>query len=383
MSRTEKVGIACGCRKLNYGSLLQSYALCSAIKKLDYDCEFVWMKGNLFKHYNIRPGKIAGVFMNAIKHPSIAPKVFKSVRRVSSKKSSYAISEKCRFLFERFVEKYLPVRMYSWHDLKKAERKYRKFVCGSDQIWNSYEYYLDPMYFLRFTKQSKRIAYAPSFGVNSVSYYNRNRLKKYLSEMGCISVREESGRDICRELLHKEVPIVLDPTFLLSAEEWKAALGLRSREEKYCLAYFLNSPSERARELIWQIRETIAIKAVPIAYDCFLENEYTDAGPEEFLELLMNAQYVITDSFHGTILSINFKKQFLCFERQYASQSNGQSSRITDILGRLGLLGRYNVEKANMLDTLLSEIDYESVGHQLEMLKEKSEGFLKEALASE
>ena len=269
----QKVGIACGCRKLNYGSILQSYALCESIKQIGYSCEFIWIKGNLFKHYNIRLGKIAGVFWNGFKHPSIIPKVIRSIRRVSSKRSSYSISSENKDLFEEFNREYIYVNHFSWKELKDAEKYYRKFVCGSDQIWNSYEYYLDPMYFLRFTSPTKRVAYAPSFGTNTVSYYNKKVLKKYISEFSHLSVREESGKEICRKLTSKEVPVVADPTFLMNKDMWINKFNLNTTQEEFCLCYFLSYPVNDAVNLIKEVSNHCSIKAIPVEFDCYNENE--------------------------------------------------------------------------------------------------------------
>ena len=380
MKNAGKVGIACGCRKLNYGSILQSYALCEKIKSLGYECEFVWLKGNLFKHYNIRIGKILGVSFNSLKHPSIIPRVFRSIRRVTSKTSSYSMPSENRGKFEEFNRDNIHVKHYTWEELKKtAQQKYCKFVCGSDQIWNSYEYYLDPMYFLRFTSIDKRIAYAPSFGTDTVSYYNRGIIQKYISEFNSLSVREESGRTICKDLIGKDVPVVADPTFLLDKGEWQKRLDLQIRDDEYCLVYFLNYPNEDALDLIKRIRSEIPVRALPLNFDCYDKSEIVNAGPREFLELLMNAKYVITDSFHGTILSINFEKQFVCFERQYASIVK-QSSRITDVLKRFHLGNRYNISKDDALQVLKSEVPYSELFDEISMFRRLSCEYLTESL---
>ena len=387
MNKTEKrmkIGIACGCRKLNYGSILQSYALCEAVKKNGYDCHFIWIRGNLFKHYNIRIGKILGVVNNTLIHPSIFPRVIKSVKGLASKKTPYAMSNESKRMFEQFKKDNLEIKHFSWNELKKKDANYAKFICGSDQIWNSYEYYLDPMYFLRFTTKDKRIAYAPSFGTDSISYYNKATLKNYLSGFEMLSVRESSGKNICKELTGKDVHVVLDPTLLLTKEEWIDLQNLTytNSNEEYCLVYFLSYPSQSAVHLIKQLRISgIKLKAIPINYDCYNEKELINAGPREFLELLLNAKYVITDSFHGTIFSVNFQKKFICFERQYASKVK-QSTRITDILNKLHLSGRYNVESPKMMDVLVSDIDYKNVGNELKKLRSESKDYLINSLSS-
>lgn len=379
-----KIGISCGCRKLNYGSILQSYALYKVIEDIGYDCEFVWIKGNFLKHYNIRWSKICGIFSNTLKHPSIFPIILKSIYEIFVKKSSYSLSKQSIYLFERFLKKNIFIRYYTWNSLKKYAGTYSKFVCGSDQIWNSYEYYMDPMYFLRFAPINKRVAYAPSFGADTVSYYNRKILKKYLLGFNTISVREKSGSKICRELIKRDVPVVMDPTLLLTEEMWMHYLNLQKKEQNYCLVYFLNNPSLSALELIKLIRERMTIKVLPIKYNFCEKGEFEDAGPSEFLQLLLNAKYVVTDSFHGTIFAINFHKQFVCFERQYTSKEK-QSSRITDILLRFDLSERYRLSSEEVFssqtwDILRKKIDYNAIENKISAFRDESYHFLKTSL---
>jgi hypothetical protein len=298
---------------------------------------------------------------------------------VFGKKSHYSISYESRKLFEQFV-KQMDICLYKRSQLNSEEKKYYKFVCGSDQIWNSYEYFLDPMYFLRFTSKEKRVAYAPSFGTSNVSYYNRNTINKYISEFEHISVREESGKQICKNLINKDIPVVLDPTLLISAEQWKTVLSLSGTDDEYCFAYFLNQPSPSAVYTINEMRKKMRIIALPINYDCFKKDELAEAGPKEFLFYLMNAKYVLTDSFHGTIFSINFKKQFLTFDRQHSTKTT-QSTRITNILNRLMLANRFvKSEQENVVTTLLEVISYDSVDLKLISLRKDSKSYLEDAL---
>lgn len=372
----KKIGIACGCRRLNYGSILQSYALCETVKKMGYDCKFVWIKGNLFKHTNIRIEKIIGLIKQCFCYPSLIPKVFKGIMKFLFNKNAYNLPEQSKKAFESFIQSNISISNYSHNELKKVEKRYFKFLCGSDQIWNSFEYFMDPMYFLRFTNHSKRIAYAPSFGTDKVSYYNRNNIKKYLSEFDYISVREKSGQKICKHLISRDVPVVLDPTLLISKEEWISLQNLKTKEEEYCLVYFLSYPCKEAIELIKSL--SIPIKYLPVKYDCFDKCE--NAGPKEFLELLLGAKYVITDSFHGTIFSINFEKQFLTFDRNYNTE-NSQSSRIRDILNVFSLQERFNPNKEKTAEILKKQVDYEKVRCTLEKCRKESIEFLANSIS--
>lgn len=375
------VGISCGCRKLNYGSILQSYALHEAIELLGRPCDFVWIRGNLLKHSNIRPAKILGTMGLCLRHPSMASKVMASIRRLNSGGSAYALPQASREMFESFGSEQLDVNAYGHLGLRRASRTYAKFVVGSDQIWNSWDYWLDPMYFLRFCPRDKRVAYAPSFGTDTVSPYNKNKLRRYIKGFNHVSLREESGREICLELTGKSFPVVLDPTLLLTKQEWIRSLDLQAREGEYCLAYFLGPPSDDAVTLIERLRQDMAITALPVARPCFEESELASAGPKEFLELLMGAKYVVTDSFHGSMLSTLFHKSFLCFGRDYGL-GNSQETRITDALARFGLNDRYSTSGGEGLKLLKAGIDWNTVDAKLSELRKDSLGYLSDALSS-
>lgn len=233
------------------------------------------------------------------------------------------------------------------------------------------------MYFLRFTSRPKRVAYAPSFGTDKVAYYNEKTLKKYLSGFDHISVREESGKDICKMLIGRDVPVVLDPTLLLDKSSWIRLQGLKHiQQEDYCLAYFLKEPSTPAVELINGL--DMPVKVLPVAHVQIGQLGF--AGPREFLELVLNAKYVLTDSFHGTIFSINFEKQFLCFDHSNASE-NEEATRMTSILGKLGLEERFAPDRAVMKAILQKQIDYAEVKEKLEQQRRQSLAYLSQSLA--
>lgn len=373
------IGIACGCRKLNYGSILQSFALCTMIQKMGYQCEFIWVNNNTFKYYNIRPQKVLGVFRNVLLHPSLLPRVVRSVISIITKQSSTEFTIKSKEKFAEFKKDYLNINLYSYKDLKNDENKYKCFVCGSDQIWNSYEYYMDPMYFLRFTNINKRVAYAPSFGENDVSYYNKKIIQKYISEFKSLSVREKSGSDICKRLIDKDVDVVLDPTLLLTSKEWESVLNINDVEDEYCFVYFLSTPTDVALKAINEIRKRYKIKTVPYMFECYESDERVDAGPKEFIELIKNAKLILTDSFHGTIFSINFNKQFIAFDRNY-NQGSNQSCRVTDIFDALQLRERFVTNENELSAVFDKKIEYVDVNQRLDDLREKSKKYLEDSL---
>lgn len=210
----------------------------------------------------------------------------------------------------------------------KLTRKYRnysalkisppiadKYVCGSDQIWN-------PMitmgvskgYFLRFVSdKNNRIAYAPSFGTDKIRPVFIHAMKKYLDEMGYLSVREKSGQNLIGQLTDKKSEQLIDPTFLLEKQEWEK-LGNNPRSgEEYILLYIMQRDLE-VYEYARKIKEQMGIKLIEISrygYNPgFVDECLIDVGPAEFLGLFRDAKYICTNSYHGLAYSIIFEKDF-------------------------------------------------------------------------
>lgn len=372
-----KVGLITSYKELNCGAELQAFALVQAIKECGYDCEIVWLKSSRSKYNDLRWMKLFGTVSKMMLHPSI----IRSTLKAYGKAYSSEIDDVSKALFDKFKETYLPVRLYSYHELKHEEREYYKFVCGSDQIWNSYALYVDPMYYLRFTPKRKRIAYAPSLGKSSIPSYNKNKIKKYVNEMRSISVREETGAKLLRELIGRKIHVCLDPSFLLTCNEWDRLLSLDLLEKpnkKFCFAYFLGTPSREAIDKLRELSREYEIFYSPYKYEELSQYHYCSCGPREFLSLIESAQVILTDSFHGTAFSINFNKDFFTFPRDYSGNQN-QSSRIVDLLAMFGLNDRY-VTAGNQN---LSPIDYNNTNLILDRLRSKSKFFLQKCLDNE
>ena len=254
-------------------------------------------------------------------------------------------------------------------------------VCGSDQIWSAAGANVEPLYYLRFVPDGKRVAYAPSFGTSHVPDYNKRIIKKYLSDFSRISVREPHGVQILESLTGRTAPVVLDPTFLLRWEQWKT-----KRSEPYLLLYFLNEPSEAVVKAIVriQVQEKCRIYALPYRFDGYKgikDIEYIPAGPKDFVNLIRNAKCVFTDSFHGTAFSINLSVPFWTFARNYGSGVAEQSSRITAILDRLTLSQQY-VTTDQLKKLSIPQIDFDTANSILTEQRKHSQRFLRESLES-
>ena len=219
---------------------------------------------------------------------------------------------------------------------------YDIYVTGSDQTWSPKIGLRDSL-FLGFAPEGKvRAAYAPSIGVTSLNYeqceYIGERLKKYQY----VSCREKYGSNILSSLTKFDVVTVLDPTLMIDAKEWREISVKPSIQDKYILCYFIGDRKYyRTFAQNFSMQTGLPLVIIPVSYVDYSSNNNLEwkAGPREFLGLIDNAEYVLTDSFHGTLFSINFNKTFFSFVKHKGLNSM-DNMRIVDILERLSLQDR-------------------------------------------
>ena len=365
----------------NYGSVLQCYALCKAVSDLGYGSEIVWEKGNVSKNFDFRPMKILSSLFKLLTHPKLLSSTMTNVNDMNSRK----ISEGTVALFDQFVRDEIAQKIFPHRKLVKTAKgeEYTKFICGSDQIWCSTTLYVDPLMYLRFAPKNKRIAYAPSIGRDFIPSYNKRRMKKYISDIPCLSVREKEGQRLIKELTGLEAEIVLDPTLLRKKSDWDALKVEPNRENKYVLCYFLDIPSKETQEQILRFVkekdvEIIALgNGLPICEEGGVKVTYPDCGPKEFIGYVEKAAYTITDSYHGMLFSILYKKQFWSVERAY--QQYDQSSRQKTVLDTFGLNGRYLAQGAE-IPLEGEDIEYVKIDEILARERARSMDFLKQSI---
>lgn len=381
-----KIGISTVYTGFNYGSSLQAYASKVYLSNMGYEVNLLSHKDGIVKGRDIRINKIMVMFLRTFWRPNLFKKTFLTYK--SSLKKEINIETKNEFL--KFYNLKLKPSKYSWKELKyyANQKDTLACICGSDQIWNATNIYIDPIFYLRFAPKHKRIAYAPSFGKGVVPDYNKNTISKYIEDIPYISVREEQGTKIVKELINREVISVIDPTLLLNKEEWINEIDSSiEKPEKYILVYFLDKPSDRALTYIKELQKKSILPLIVISYnyqelESFNNLEYKNAGPEQFLDLVNNAAFVCTDSFHGMIFSTNFNTPFYIFQRDYGTATD-QSSRIISICNRLGLQERFVSEidkpKQEELEEVNLTMDFTKANKLLEIEREKSKHYLQQA----
>lgn len=368
----------------NYGSVLQCYALCKSISDMGYDSEIIWVTGNVSKNFDFRPVKIISSLFKLITHPSLWKSTFKTVKEVNA----IVISEEIMEKYDEFVSQEITQTLYSQKELREKAKsdEYYKFVCGSDQIWCSTTLYVDPLMYLQFAPKEKRIAYAPSIGRDFIPNYNRRIMKKFISEIPSVSIREEVGRELIKSLIDKDVPVVVDPTLLIAKENWDFLKRKYETERKYILCYFLDIPSKNTQHRIAKTAKEKGLTIVALYNQLRICEEedcnilYLSAGPREFLGLIEDAEMVITDSYHGMLFSIIYQKKFWSIERAYTIYD--QSSRQRSLLTQVNLMDRYLIDSVTTEIFDDSIIDYSKVDIKIKEFQQNSLIYLRNSLES-
>ncbi len=375
----KRIGIATVYTGFNYGSALQAFATKALVSQMGYDGEILKLSGSLLPGRDVRIKKTLTVLLRSCIHPG----GLKSLKNYGDSIRK-PLSPESREMFRQFADYRLCPREVKYKDLKKSacSDEYYTFLCGSDQVWNSAVFYVDPFYYLRFAPEEKRVAFAPSFGRDFVPGYNKRKIRKYVSEIRHKSVREQSGARLIKELTGDSARVLLDPTLVLNKDEWTKLLKLKeTNQEKYLLAYFLDEPSQKASKAVKALSEKYGLKIIGLPYS-FDGTEWADniahAGPSEFVEYIKNASFVCTDSFHGTAFSLNFNIPFYTFEREYGNAGK-QSERVLSILDIVSQKDRYepeNIESA-------FNISFDKVNSVLREQREKSKNYLRDIIPTQ
>lgn len=362
-----KIGIITIHFGTNYGSSLQVYALFNKVKSLVpraniHVINYIPERYNFKNRFLRTRKKINGIKKIIYLILSAPLKITNENKFISFQKKFVDLDKKC-----------------TRSSIRKRYGDFDIVITGSDQVWNSdYNSGFDENYFIDFvSKKTKRVAYAASCGKNNYSSNEWNEIVDRLSHFKSVSVREN---DTCEKINSSGVNCqwVLDPTFFVDKYEWirisqKPSVDLSN----YLLIYCLDDDEKTLIPIAKKIAKEKGLKTVILSYghfwlkydaDCTLLNQ----NPQQFLWLVNNAEYIVTNSFHGICFSINFEKQFVAIKR------NKYNNRLDSILSLFNLQNRY-IDQNTILDTIGS-IDYETINHIREAELRKSEDFLRRAL---
>lgn len=326
----------------NYGTSLQSFALHRILEMLGYNVSFLSNIPKTFTYKNKIKYllQLVGINLNGIRQ-SLLPS------RLSLKQQKL----KCFISNNYNICKPINDKI----ELKKLIAETDSFITGSDQIWNTI-FGFDSFYFLDFAGDAKRIAYATSIGLRDFPEEHKPEVKRMLSKFSHIGLRENTAVKIVSGLLDRnDVVQVLDPTFLLTSDDWISIAEDANIEivlpEKYLLCYLIGNNEWYRIQLMDVIERTCINKLIIVPAE---ENPsfsidgatiYDAAGPLEFVELIRNASFVCTDSFHATTLAINLNVSFVEFIRFKETDKASQNSRIYDLLSHYDMMNRiYNID---------------------------------------
>lgn len=358
----------------NYGASLQAFALQQYLLSLGHDVEIIDYQPEYLQHsYNFWYIPKGHRFYNLCKRS----KLFHFFYAIRLLPITYATWGRIR-PFKDFKSKFLKCTHEQFHDvteLRNGRLDADVFIAGSDQIWNcELPNGLDPAFYLNFgDATAKRISYAASFAISKIPIEHKGTIKKYLSALNAISVREHTGVSIANDLGYSAT-LVLDPVFLLSKNDWWQFVGIKPLvEENYILVYQLFTASKLIPQNALAFAKSHNLKIVSVndkGIRNYADVNISNAGPVEFVNLLFHAKYVIADSFHATAFSIILNKPFSVY---YDKQN---SSRIKDCLALFGLSHCYNPKHP------IVDIDWDRVNTRLLDNVQRSKTFLNKEIQS-
>lgn len=362
---------------LNYGGNLQAYALCKYLMKCDVDVEQI--SYNKSHKKKIFQGTVKDILKNAMYETK------KNILHFWYRNEIKTLSVQRNKAFYHFSKILIPHSdtVYTDENIKECLGEYDIFVTGSDQVWNL-TWYRRPFFLDFVSDEGSKISYAASISLDVLDDEQKEIFSNSLKSYKAISVREDMSVNLLKDILDKDVELVLDPTFLLDIEDWEAVCSERIVGEKYIFAYFLGY-REGIDDIVMNYARNHNLRVVTIPYASgnwkrngrrFRDIEIMDASPEMFLSLVKYSECVFTDSFHAIVFSFIFKKQFYVFNRD---KQGSMKSRIISLTSILDLQDRFCMraeqESIEYIENL-SEIDYSVCFNEVEKMREKSYKFI-------
>ena len=371
----------------NYGSKLQALATVRMFDHLGIDYEIIrYNKKSLRFYLKSIPRFFNWVFIND-RYLQLQRMVeFKKHPQV---KAQVEIRNRAFDSFDTYFSDHLSKVYGSYEALKReCPHTYDQVITCSDQLWSP-SALGSGFYNLMFVPdETRKISWASSFGVSQIPWYQKGRTRKYLNRIEHISVRENRGAEIVRELAGKDVPVLMDPVFVFNKDEWNELVPVEKSEwEPYIFCYFLGQNPEH-RAAAKALAEKTGMKIVTLRHlDEYVDDDESfgdvapyDVDPVRFLNILRNAAYVCTDSFHGTAFSIIFEKQFMVFDRYNNQSSNSKNSRVESVCANVDLKNRRYTDIEHISEMMAQAIDYVAVTEKVNQYREYTKQYLKAAL---
>lgn len=386
---TKKVAIVSCYFQPNYGSMLQALATQEILNIMRVPNETIRIDG---LQKEIRNAKMryfrsrmfsVDVIKDKLGYLKLA--AVQTVNKEFGKKST--LRKKC---FSDYAKsKFNVSRFYaSKEELSRHAKEYAAFLVGSDQLWLPSNIAAD-YYTLSFVPdQVRKIAYATSFGVATLPQKQAEVAKQFIPRIDFLSVREQSGQKLIKQLLGIDAKLVCDPTLLLTRDDWRRLVeNRRLIQEKYIFCYFLGD-NQFSRECANYLREKTGCKIVALQHldmyihgdNAFADEAFYKINPDDFVNLIRHAEFICTDSFHGTVFSLIHHKNFFSFRRFWKATTMSTNSRLDSLLNVLGSEYRLIKSSAEFKTALRTPMDYSSVEEKLNEFRKDSLAFLEGAL---
>ncbi len=390
----KKIGILTHYYKTkNYGGSLQAYALCKTLNNNGYSAEQICYEFNekksVYQKSLKQKVKELGFFGVVKKVVKVLLCKFNIKQQLITKdKNKNKVTFRQEKAFKTFLEEVIPHSKNVYNDatILNCVDNYDAFITGSDQVWNL-KWYRSP-FFLDFVPSTKiKMSYSASIAMTSLNYSQKQIFKNSLKDFKAISLRENTDISLIENLLPIKPIYTLDPTLLLSSGEWDRICSNRLINEEYVFCYFLGN-NKKERQVAKKFAKLNKLKLVTISYAGnsnqffninFGDVKLYDVTPNDFISLIKHAKYVFTDSFHATVFSLIYKKQFFVFNRD---KNGSMNSRIIDLTNLFNVPERfcdYENENIEYLNSL-KNIDYSQNFEKFNELKKQSFKFLMDNL---
>ena len=354
----------------NHGASLQAYALQTYLESIGHTIEIIDYKPDyLSSHYQLW----------SVDNPIYDKPIVKQLYLMAKLPERLQALKRKR-LFDEFTKKYLKLtskRYHSNEELKRNPPQADVYIAGSDQIWNTlFQNGRDAAFYLDFApKTSKRISYAASFATEDVMEEYKPFVRKMLQNLDVISIRERSSLPLLASLGREDGVAVCDPVFLLSKGQWNEVASHTHEKERYLLVYDTEH-SAKIQEIAQQIAKEKKLKIYNVSGFRlgYVDKDMWASSPLDFVQLVRDADYVVSNSFHATAFSLIFERDFCVVNR-----SEGINERMKS------LLVSYNVEDRlvnSYSASLLNSIDYRLVNPLMQKNIDDSKSFLLKILMS-
>lgn len=336
---------------LNFGNRLQNYALQQALVEQGLEVETIISAKSVGRNLLLSKGR----------------RVLKNLSR-NDLRSKF---------FKQFNKKYIKFSdtiRYENVNEEVFNDKYDAFFAGSDQVWNPNFHFNSDFEFASFAPKNKRYSYAASIGVSEIKEEQIEAFVKNINGMNSISVREADSIELIKTLTGHDAFLHVDPTMLLdkSVYEEMECIPPQGLPPKYLLTYFLGSVTEEYKKNIQKLSEALGTEIIELSE--WKGSKYYDIGPQHFLYVINHAEYICTDSFHGSVFSILFHKNFSMMQR--VGNDVSMDSRIFTLAEKFGIEERID----NTLDLSITKkpINYVEVDKIIEEERKKAKNYFDE-----